>query len=127
MVTLDANAADADLVVEAVVDNMAVKRQVFENLDRLCPPRTILTTNTSSLPVTALAAVTKRPEKFIGLHFFNPAPVMKAVEIISSPARYCRKWSRRGIWDARAAKAFMIIENKHRGGDNLPWEAPPYG
>lgn len=86
VVTLDENAADVDLVVEAAVENMAIKRDVFENLDRLCPARTILATNTSSLPITALAAVTKRPEKFIGMHFFNPAPVMKLVEIINGLA-----------------------------------------
>ncbi|MBC7106217.1 MAG: 3-hydroxybutyryl-CoA dehydrogenase, partial [Firmicutes bacterium] len=77
-----ADAADADLVVEAVVENMEVKCSVFRELDRVCKPETILATNTSSLPITEIAAVTKRPEKVIGMHFMNPVPVMKLVEVI---------------------------------------------
>jgi len=77
-----ADAAEADLVIEAVVENMEVKCAVFRELDKVCKPETILATNTSSLPITELAAVTKRPEKVIGMHFMNPVPVMKLVEVI---------------------------------------------
>ncbi|GED25515.1 3-hydroxybutyryl-CoA dehydrogenase [Brevibacillus agri] len=77
-----ADAAEADFVIEAVTENMAVKTGIFSKLDEVCPPHTILASNTSSLPITEIAAVTKRPEKVIGMHFMNPVPVMKLVEII---------------------------------------------
>ncbi|UZJ79139.1 3-hydroxybutyryl-CoA dehydrogenase [Fictibacillus sp. KU28468] len=76
------NAADADLVIEAVVENMEVKTQMFKMLDEMAPEHAILASNTSSLPITEIAAVTKRPERVIGMHFMNPVPVMKLVEII---------------------------------------------
>ena len=76
------DAADCDLVVEAIVENMAVKAKVFARLDEICKPECILASNTSSLPITEIAACTKRPEKVIGMHFMNPVPVMKLVEII---------------------------------------------
>lgn len=79
----DINAlADVDLVVEAAVENMELKKKIFAELDEVCKPEAILATNTSSLSVTEVAMATKRPEKVIGMHFFNPAPVMKLVEII---------------------------------------------
>ena len=86
VVDLDSASCDVDLVVEAAVENMAIKKEIFQALDALCPANTILASNTSSISVTALAAITKRPEKFIGMHFFNPAPVMKLVEIINGLA-----------------------------------------
>ncbi|MFE9245682.1 3-hydroxybutyryl-CoA dehydrogenase [Nocardiopsis sp. NPDC006938] len=76
--------SDADFVVEAVPERMGVKRDVFGDLDRICPPGTILATNTSSLSVTEIAALTDRPEKVVGLHFFNPAPVMKLAEVVTT-------------------------------------------
>ena len=76
--------ADADFVVEAVPERMDIKRDVFGDLDRICPPGTILATNTSSLSVTEIAALTGRPDKVVGLHFFNPAPVMKLAEVITT-------------------------------------------
>ena len=75
-------AADAALVVEAAVENMTIKKQIFQELDRVCDANTIFATNTSSLSITELAAATTRPDKVIGMHFFNPAPVMKLVELI---------------------------------------------
>ena len=71
-----------DLVVEAVVEKLEVKLAVLRQLDDACPPETILATNTSSISITKLAAVTGRPEKVIGMHFMNPVPVMKLVEVI---------------------------------------------
>ncbi|WP_121188636.1 3-hydroxybutyryl-CoA dehydrogenase [Nocardiopsis sp. Huas11] len=76
--------SDADFVVEAVPERMDIKRDVFGDLDRICPPGTILATNTSSLSVTEIAALTGRPDKVVGLHFFNPAPVMKLAEVITT-------------------------------------------
>jgi len=74
--------AEAGLVVEAIVENEAVKRDLFARLDALVPPLTILATNTSSISITRLAAATRRPERFIGMHFMNPVPVMALVEVI---------------------------------------------
>lgn len=73
---------DVDVVIEAVVEDMEVKKKVFQELDEICPPKTILATNTSSLSISELGASTKRPRKVIGMHFFNPAPVMKLVEVV---------------------------------------------
>ena len=73
---------DVDLVIEAVVENIAVKRQIFAELDNICPPHTILATNTSSLSITEIAASTRRPDKVLGIHFLNPVPYMKLVELV---------------------------------------------
>jgi 3-hydroxybutyryl-CoA dehydrogenase len=78
---LDALAA-ADLVIEAVVERLEVKQKVLSELDRICPPATILASNTSSISITKLATATSRPDKVIGMHFMNPVPVMQLVEII---------------------------------------------
>ncbi|WP_028400626.1 3-hydroxybutyryl-CoA dehydrogenase [Ectobacillus panaciterrae] len=75
-------AREADLVIEAAVERMDIKKQIFAQLDEITPSHTILATNTSSLPITEIAAATKRPEQVIGMHFMNPVPVMKLVEII---------------------------------------------
>ncbi|BCJ87637.1 3-hydroxybutyryl-CoA dehydrogenase [Effusibacillus dendaii] len=77
-----ADAKDVQFVVEAAVENMEVKSELFRKLDTYAPQGAILATNTSSLPITEIAAVTKRPEQVIGMHFFNPVPVMKLVEVI---------------------------------------------
>ncbi|HEV2088011.1 MAG TPA: 3-hydroxybutyryl-CoA dehydrogenase [Cryptosporangiaceae bacterium] len=74
--------ADVDLVVEAVPEHLELKQRIFAELDRICPPETILATNTSSLSVTEISVATHRPDRVVGLHFFNPAPVMKLVEIV---------------------------------------------
>src|SRR5690625_5208693 len=79
--TLD-DAADCDVVIEAVIENMDVKADVFSKLDKITKKDAILATNTSSLPITEIAAVTNRPEQVIGMHFMNPVPVMKLVEVI---------------------------------------------
>lgn len=76
----DAN--DVDIVIEAAVENMEIKQSIFKQLDEIAPKHTILATNTSSLPITEIAAATNRPEQVIGMHFMNPVPVMKLVEII---------------------------------------------
>jgi len=79
-------AEDVDLVIEAAVENMDVKKKIFAELDEICKPETILASNTSSLSITEIASATMRPEKVIGMHFFNPVPVMKLVEVIKGIA-----------------------------------------
>jgi 3-hydroxybutyryl-CoA dehydrogenase len=78
--------AGVDIVVEAIAEDLAIKTTLFENLDDICKPGTILATTTSSLPIIACARATKRPQDVIGMHFFNPAPVMKLVEVVSTVA-----------------------------------------
>lgn len=76
------DASDVDIIIEAAVENMDIKQSIFKQLDEIAPTHAILATNTSSLPITEIAAVTNRPEQVIGMHFMNPVPVMKLVEII---------------------------------------------
>jgi len=76
--------ADCDVVIEAVVENMELKRKVFADLDRICPAHAVLATNTSCLSVTEIAMATKRPDRVIGTHFFNPVPVMKLLEVVTT-------------------------------------------
>lgn len=75
-------ASDADLAIEAVFEKLDIKKEIFKKLDSDCKPETILASNTSAIPITELASVTKRPEKVLGLHFFNPAPMMNVVEVV---------------------------------------------
>lgn len=100
--------ADADIVIEAIVESMEVKEELFTALDKMCPPHTILASNTSSLPITSIAAVTSRPEKVIGMHFMNPVPVMKLVEII------------RGL--ATTDETYRVVENLTKELDKVPVE-----
>jgi 3-hydroxybutyryl-CoA dehydrogenase len=88
--------AAADLVVEAATENEALKFQIFKDLDAICPPQAILASNTSSIPIGRIAGVTKRPDQVIGMHFMNPVPVMKLVEVIraltTSEATFKATW-----------------------------------
>ncbi len=102
------DAKDADLVIEAAVENMEVKTKIFADLDRIAPEHAILASNTSSLPITEIAAVTKRPEKVIGMHFMNPVPVMRLVEII------------RGL--ATADEVYQTIEDITKSLNKVPVE-----
>jgi 3-hydroxybutyryl-CoA dehydrogenase len=77
---------DCDVIVEAIIEQLPAKRELFAALDRLCPPSTIFASNTSSLTITEIATATKRPQRFVGLHFFNPVPVMKLVEVVKTIA-----------------------------------------
>src|SRR5665647_818592 len=76
------DAKNADIIIEAVLENADLKKSIFQKLDAICKPECILATNTSSIPITQLAAAINRPDKFIGMHFFSPVPVMKLCEII---------------------------------------------
>jgi len=89
-------AAEADLIIEAAAENMKVKKQIFAQLDIICPPQTIFASNTSSLSLTEIASVTQRPHKIIGMHFFNPVPIMKLVEVI------------KGLTTSEATKDFIM-------------------
>jgi 3-hydroxybutyryl-CoA dehydrogenase len=77
---------DCDVVVEAIIEQLPAKRELFAALDAICPPATIFASNTSSLTITEIATATKRPQRFVGLHFFNPVPVMKLVEVVKTIA-----------------------------------------
>ncbi|MBS4023775.1 MAG: 3-hydroxybutyryl-CoA dehydrogenase [Dethiobacter sp.] len=105
--TLDAG-AEADVVIEAIIEDALLKKETFEALDNICPSHTILASNTSSLPITQIAAATKRPQKVIGMHFMNPVPVMKLVEVI------------RGI--ATADETYQVIEDLSKKLDKVPVE-----
>ncbi|MEH7501161.1 3-hydroxybutyryl-CoA dehydrogenase [Neobacillus drentensis] len=107
--SIDLNdASDVDLVIEAAVENMDIKTKIFAQLDEITPAHTILASNTSSLPITEIAAATKRPEKVIGMHFMNPVPVMKLVEII------------RGL--ATADEVYQVIEDMTKTLSKVPVE-----
>ncbi|MDR4950087.1 3-hydroxybutyryl-CoA dehydrogenase [Neobacillus cucumis] len=102
------DAKDVDLVIEAAVENMEIKTNIFAKLDKIVPAHTILASNTSSLPITEIAAATNRPEKVIGMHFMNPVPVMKLVEII------------RGL--ATADEVYQVIEDMTKTIGKVPVE-----
>ena len=102
------DAADVDIVIEAAVEKMEIKQSIFKQLDEIAPKHAILATNTSSLPITEIGAVTKRPQQVIGMHFMNPVPVMKLVEII------------RGL--ATADEVYKAVEEMTRKLDKTPVE-----
>lgn len=106
------DAGDADLVVEAVVERLEVKQEVFAQLDRLTRPEAILASNTSSISITQLGAATRRPEKVIGMHFMNPVPLMKLVEVI------------RGLATSEETTATVVALAKAL--DKVPVEAQDY-
>jgi 3-hydroxybutyryl-CoA dehydrogenase len=109
----------SDLVVEAMTENQALKNETFGKLDRICAPHALLATNTSSCNVTAMAAATKRPGKVVGLHFFNPVPLMKLVEVVrtlltdDAAAREATEWVRAvGKVPVQAKDATAFIVNR---------------
>lgn len=102
------DASDVDIIIEAAVENMEVKQSIFKQLDAIAPAHAILATNTSSLPITEIAAVTNRPAQVIGMHFMNPVPVMKLVEII------------RGL--ATTDEVYQAVEGMTRELDKTPVE-----
>ena len=77
---------DCDLVIEAAIEDLKLKKEIFHEIDGICPPHSVLATNTSCLSVTEIAIATQRPDRILGLHFFNPVPVMKLLELIKTPA-----------------------------------------
>ncbi|MCS4470089.1 3-hydroxybutyryl-CoA dehydrogenase [Clostridium botulinum] len=113
-VTTDMDLAkDADLVVEASKEDMEMKKDIFGQLDKICKPETIFATNTSSLSITTIASSTNRPDKVIGMHFFNPAPVMKLIEVI------------KGIATSEETKNTVIEISKKLGKEPVEVEEAP--
>ena len=109
----DLNAAsDCDLVVEAATENISIKKQIFETLDKACKPEAILASNTSSISITEIGAFTKRADKVIGMHFMNPVPIMKLVEII------------RGL--ATTNETYDIIKDVTQKLEKVPVEVQDY-
>jgi 3-hydroxybutyryl-CoA dehydrogenase len=96
--------ADCDLVIEAIVEELEPKRELFAELERICRPDTILATNTSALSVTEIAEATQRPERVIGMHFFNPAPVLPLVEIVRTEQSSDEAVHDAHVWAERAGK-----------------------
>lgn len=107
------DAKDADLVIEAAVEDINLKKEVFAQLDVICNTETILSTNSSSLSITEIASATKRPDKVIGMHFFNPVPVMKLVEVI------------KGIVTSEETKDFIVKLSKEIGKNPVEVEEAP--
>lgn len=103
--------AAADIVIEAIVENLEAKRQTWQALDSICPPQTIFASNTSSLPITELAAATGRADRFIGMHFFNPVPVMKLVEIIRGMATSAETYEAVRALAERAGKTTVEVQD----------------
>ncbi|EPY2311521.1 3-hydroxybutyryl-CoA dehydrogenase [Clostridium sporogenes] len=113
-VTTDMNLAkDADLIVEASLEDMEIKKDIFSQLDKICKPEAIFATNTSSLSITKIASSTNRPDKVIGMHFFNPAPVMKLIEVI------------KGIATSEETKETVIKISKELGKEPVEVEEAP--
>ncbi len=90
-------AADCGLIIEAITENLDLKKELFKSLDQVCANGTIFASNTSSLPVTEMALATKRPDKFVGMHFFNPVPMMKLVEVVKGPLT--GEKAAKSVWD----------------------------
>ena len=95
---------DCDVIVEAIIEQLPAKRELFGALDALCPATTIFASNTSSLTITEIATATKRPQRFIGLHFFNPVPVMKLVEVVRTIATETAVYEEMVAFGARLGK-----------------------
>jgi 3-hydroxybutyryl-CoA dehydrogenase len=96
---------DCDLVIEAIIEQLPAKRELFGALDKICPASTIFASNTSSLTITEIAASTKRPQRFVGLHFFNPVPVMKLVEVVRTIATEPAVYEEMVAFGAKLGKA----------------------
>src|SRR5499425_2600975 len=103
---------DCDLVIEAIIEQLPAKKELFGALDKLCPASTIFSSNTSSLTITEIATSTKRPERFVGLHFFNPVPVMKLVEVVRTIATDA------GVYDEMVAFGAKLGKTPVRAHDS---------
>ncbi len=109
------DASDADLVVEAVFENLEVKSKVFGELDEICPAQTILATNTSAIPISSIAAATKRPEKVVGTHFFSPVPLMRLCEIIRGLQTSQETIEAAEAWAQSLGKETVRVMKDHAG------------
>ncbi len=100
-----------DLVVEAITENQQLKNETFARLDRICPPHAILASNTSSCNITAMAAATKRPGRVLGLHFFNPVPLMKLVEVVRTILTDEETVKTAGVWVRALGKVPVVTKD----------------
>jgi 3-hydroxybutyryl-CoA dehydrogenase len=110
-----ADAADADIVVEAVFENLDVKKEVFGKLDEICPPYTILASNTSAIPISSIAAGTGRPDKVVGTHFFSPVPLMRLCEIIRGLQTSDETVETADSWAQSVGKETVRVLKDHAG------------
>jgi 3-hydroxybutyryl-CoA dehydrogenase len=116
--------ADCDLVIEAVVEDLDVKNQMFQELDGLCPRHTIFASNTSSLTIVEMAAATQRPDRVVGLHFFNPVPIMKLVEVVRAITTSQETFDR--TWQFAESLGKIPIAAKDRSGFVVNYLLVPY-
>jgi 3-hydroxybutyryl-CoA dehydrogenase len=108
-------ASAADIVVEAVPENLELKKEVFGRLDGICPDHTILATNTSAIPISSIAAATKRPDKVVGTHFFGPVPLMRLCEIISGLLTSEETFTAADAWARSVGKETVLVRKDHAG------------
>ena len=115
---------DRDLVVEAIIEQLPAKRELFTVLDTICPKSTIFASNTSSISITEMAVVTRRPDRFLGLHFFNPVPVMKLVEVIRTISTDPKVFEEIVAFAAKLGKT--AVKTTDRTGFIVNWLLVPY-
>jgi len=101
--------ADCDLVVEAAAESLSLKKELFAELDRTCKPEALLASNTSSLSITELATATRRPGRFLGLHFFNPVPLMKLVEVVKTLETTAETLNDASVWCRAIGKTVVTV------------------
>jgi 3-hydroxybutyryl-CoA dehydrogenase len=106
--------SDRDIIIEAIIEQLPIKRELYGALDKICPPAAIFASNTSSLSITEMATATKRPNRFFGLHFFNPVPVMKLVEVIRTIASDPKVYEELVTFAKRLGKTPVLTSD--RGG-----------
>src|SRR5262249_45998370 len=116
--------ADCDLVIEAITENIQVKHETFQALEQTCKPETLLASNTSSLSITEIASFTKRPDKVLGLHFFNPVPLMKLVEVVRTLATSDASVQASADWCRKVGKTVVIAPDRARCRPHPPASPP---
>jgi 3-hydroxybutyryl-CoA dehydrogenase len=109
------DAADCDFTCEAVFENLDVKKEVFAKLDEVCPPHAVLATNTSAIPISSIAAATKRPDKVVGTHFFSPVPLMRLCEIIRGLQTSDETVEAALAWAQKLGKQTVVVQKDHAG------------
>jgi 3-hydroxyacyl-CoA dehydrogenase len=108
-------AGDADMVVEAVPEKLELKKEMFARLDKICPPHTIIGTNTSAIPISSIAAATARPDRVVGIHFFGPVPLMLLVEIIKGLLTSDETMAAADAWARSLGKETVLVLKDHAG------------
>ena len=114
------DAADCDFTCEAVFENLDVKKEVFAKLDEVCPPHAILASNTSAIPISSIAAATKRPDQVVGTHFFSPVPMMRLCEIIRGLQTSDETMDAAVKWAQSVGKQTVVVQKDHAGSSAPP-------